>query len=365
MFSALVDDLVELQGGFMYRGEKWHLVTVGMKGDLPQLIKTGGFIRHWLRAERKQKDPSKDKPDQKPAGVCHLCSAGTEDGGPFEDCNWNARWAEVVSPLPWARTPSLLRLLHQASCPERMFRSDIWHNFHGGCGKLFFASAITECMQRGLVKGSSRVAKIAEVDSLLKRWARQPGHSMPHSGGFCVERIGLTSWAVQPDGSWSKHDDTRVYLEFLEDWLRSRLEGVLADEVLTWIFWATAAINRFFKLLYSHGLWMTRQEARTAGVLGRKWLRCYVLLAKRSWEDQKLRFPLVVKHHLLDHSFRDLILMSERAPWTWNPLADSVQLDEDFIGHCARLGRRVSPISQAQRVLERYRAKSMEVWKQG
>jgi hypothetical protein len=49
----LVDDLLQLQQGFLHHGETWHLVCIGCKGDMPFLVKTGGFERHWLRAERK------------------------------------------------------------------------------------------------------------------------------------------------------------------------------------------------------------------------------------------------------------------------------------------------------------------------
>lgn len=48
------------KGGFNYNGERFHLICLGMKGDLPYLAKTGNFTRHWLRAERKVKDDTSD-----------------------------------------------------------------------------------------------------------------------------------------------------------------------------------------------------------------------------------------------------------------------------------------------------------------
>lgn len=344
--------------GFAYRGKRFHLITLGMKGDLPYLTKTGRFDRHWLRAERKHKT----KAGLAPVGVCWLCYAGTQSI-PFEDFNWSAKWASTPAPLPWSQTPSLLRLYHQPSCPEKSFRPDIWHNYHGGCGKYWVASAMAEILASDLVSGTSRVGKVQAMDKFLRSWAKQPGNALPHSGGFAVERIQLTSWVVQPEASWSKHDDTRLYHQFMEDFLNEREKVILEDPVLSRILFGTRCVNRLFKTLYESGLWLDRREARSCGLLGRQWLRLYAELAALCLDAGRLRFPLVVKHHLLDHTMRLMLQQAFDSQWIWNPLGDSVQMDEDFIGHSARLSRRVNPSSQALRVLERYRTRAMQAWK--
>lgn len=359
MFRALIDDLLQLQDGFVFRGKTYHLVCLGMKGDLPYLAKTGNFTRHWLRAERKARDKKKGK-GPGPVGVCWLCHAGTDAGGPWEDFNLNSQWSQVEAPEPWFERPSVLRLFHQPSCPETMFKPDIWHNYHGGCGKLFIASCLAEVL--ALVDGSSKNEKIQIVDQHLRAWAKKSkSNKMPHSGGFCSERIGLTSYQVQPDASWSKHDDTRVYHSFLEDWLTSMEDVIASDAYFCRILWAVRSINRMCSILYHAGLWLTREEALEAGRLGRQWLRLYVELADMSFKASKLRFPLVVKHHMMDHHVRS-ILKGAQFEWSWNCLIDSVQLDEDFIGHAARIARRVSPVSQAERVLQRYLARAFREW---
>ena len=360
--KALIDDLKVLQKGFSYKGKRWHLINLGVKGDLPFLAKTGNLERHWLRAQRKPTDKKKGKPTTDgPAGVCFLCNAGRLDGGPFEDFNLNCLWERAPVTEPWFERPCVLDLYHDPCCPQEVFRPDIWHNFHGGCGKLFVASSLTECLS--LVDGSKAV-RIQQVDSLLREWAKKPGNSMPHSGGFCSERIGLTSYQVQPEASWSKHDDTRVYCKFLAWWLSTRESDIQSDPVLLRILHAVRSINRVFTVLYEGGLWLTKQEAYEVGTLGRNWLRLYAELAQISFRSSKLRYPIVVKHHMLDHHFRDLVRSSKKFQWTWNPLGDSVQMDEDFIGHTARLSRRVSPVSNAMRVLQRYLTRAMRTWKQ-
>ena len=108
-------------------------------------------------------------------------------------------------------------------------------------------------------------------------------------------------------------------------------------------------------------MWLTEAEALEAGRLGRNWLRLYVELAEMSFKAGKLRFPLVVKHHMMGHHTRDL-LEGSQFEYSWNPLIDSVQMDEDFIGHNARIARRVSPVSQALRVLQRYLTRAQREW---
>jgi hypothetical protein len=54
LLEHLTENLLELQRGFVYNNDKWHLVCIGVKGDFPFQIKTGGLNRHWLRAARKK-----------------------------------------------------------------------------------------------------------------------------------------------------------------------------------------------------------------------------------------------------------------------------------------------------------------------
>jgi hypothetical protein len=351
LLEHLTENLLELQRGFVYNNDKWHLVCIGVKGDFPFQIKTGGLNRHWLRAARKKNASSG-------AGVCWLCMGGNDAGGPWEDFNVNARWSTVQPQEPWASRPTLLRLFHNVSEPEAFFRPDIWHCYHGGAGKLFVASALAEAL--ALFDGSmdNRVEQMAEA---LRTWAKKPGNQLPHSGQFCKERIQLTSYQVLPDASWSKFNDTYVYHRFLEWLLMENLEQVSDNETLKTILDATRCINRSFKILYQSGLFLTSAEALEAGQLGRTFLRLYVHLAYSFYEKKQLRFPLVVKHHLLDHIYRRLIAGS-KTEYSLNCLLDSVQMDEDFIGHCARLSRRVSPVTTALRVLQRYCVRAKKTW---
>ena len=320
--NRLADDLLELQTtGFSFQGETWHIACLGVKGDQPFLRTAGGFIRHWQRAVRVEKD------NANPPGVCWLCLAGTRPGGPFEDFNMNAQWANVPTVVPWVVTPSLLKLFH---CPDHThdyFKTDVWHNYHGGAGRSFIASVLAECLT--LLDGSV-ADKISQLDSLLHVWAKRPDCKLPHSGPFTAERIGLTSLQVLPEGTWSKFADTYVYHKFVEWFLSERLDKVRADPILLMSWEAVCIINKTFTILYTSGLWLTSHEARAAGEGGRKWLALYARLAHTCFLERRLRFPVYVKFHMLDHSWRRL-LAGSRNQWTLNILCESVQADEESI----------------------------------
>ena len=153
----LVADLLELESGFDVDGQRWHCVCIGIKGDLPFLAKSGGMYRHWLRAV-------KTSANVNPVGVCWMCRAG-ESGIGFEDFNMSSAWASLPNTKPWKIKPYTLKLLHCESDPAQMWRPDIWHCFHGGAGKTFIASCLTECLF--LFEGSKDV-KIEKLAAELR-----------------------------------------------------------------------------------------------------------------------------------------------------------------------------------------------------
>ncbi|CAE7644957.1 unnamed protein product [Symbiodinium pilosum] len=139
-----------------------------------------------------------------------------------------------------------------------------------------------------------------------------------HSGDFCADRIGLTSYQVCPDASWSKHNDTTIYMRFIQFFFAARL--------------------------------------------GRFWVQACGALARQFYAAKLLRFPLHSKLHYLDHSYRFLQYHVANSEYVYNILNESVQQDEDFVGQQARLSRRVSPVTNSYRSLERYCARARKIW---
>ena len=91
----------------------------------------------------------------------------------------------------------------------------------------FVSSSIVECM--ALIPRAIDFL-MEQMAKGLKEWAALPGNSMPHSGRFCKQRIGLTSMQVLPEARWSKFDDARVYIGFLHRWLERREDQSIQDQ---------------------------------------------------------------------------------------------------------------------------------------
>ena len=322
LMQNLANQLLQLQKGFQFEGQTWHIITLGLKGDLPWFTKAASLTRHFLRAQRLETTKSKAAP---PAGICFLCHAG-RCGVPYEDFGDHAKWLTSGCDVPWMSTPSLLQLFHDEDYPTFFYKPDVWHNFHGGCGKDFVASAMTEALV--LVPGSSKEAKIQSMSEIMKEWGQQSRHRRPHSGDFCADRIGLTSYQVCPEACWSKHNDTTIYMRFLQFFLHSHLGELRGNAQLDLVYRATCAMNLCWELLYECGLWLPKEIALQAVSLGRFWLQAYSVLARMAFNDGKLRFPLHSKLHYLDHTWRHMQDQACRSDWVYNCLNESVQIDE-------------------------------------
>ena len=188
----------------------------------------------------------------------------------------------------------------------------------------FISSSLVECLS--LLEGSVDL-KVERLALDLKQWASMKGHRMPYSGKFCKQRVGLTSLQVMPEAKWSKFDDTRCYMAFLEWWLLQREHQVQGHPLFSRILAALQAGNRLFHILYESGLWMTPVEALEAAKMGKIFVRIYVELANIAFQERRLRYPMVVKLHMCDHSFRRLLRLA-RNEWILNPLSKTTHADE-------------------------------------
>lgn len=320
MFDSIVSDFADVErSGFDHKGERWGLQILGLKGDLPYLTKSATLTRHYLRAARTE------NPKAPPAGMCFLCSAG-QTGVPYEDFRENATWVTAPVLRPWETPPSFLKLRLIRDCPEDFLKPDVWHCFHGGMGMDFASSALVEMLD--LVPGGSMKNKCKSMNTWLNNWIGQ-GNPRPHSGPFLPERVGLTSYQLCPDAGWSKFNDTRIYLKFIQDTLEGKLSEINGNNTFIRILAATQNINKAMSILFSSGLWLTGGEAKKAGSCGRFWILEYDALAKEAFEQGKQRFPLFQKIHMLDHIFRNLCELGDRLPYILNPASLSVQLDEE------------------------------------
>ena len=112
-------------------------------------------------------------------------------------------------------------------------------------------------------------------------------------------------------------------------------------------------MNRFLSSLYKEGFWIASCKATQLVKLFFLFLKSFQLAAVESSRRHMNRFAFVPKVHMLHHGAHQLHQEAVMAHWAMNPLATSVQIQEDFIGRPARLSRRVAMRSIHMRVLQR------------
>lgn len=118
-------------------------------------------------------------------------------------------------------------------------------------------------------------------------------------------------------------------------------------------------MNFALSSLYKEGFFICAQRARQIASCWLLFLQKYTDAASFVYRSGLSRFALVPKVHYLHHGAIRLLREAERGleeggcGWAINPMSESVQVQEDFIGRPARLSRRVCPKRTHLRVLQR------------
>ncbi|OLP79425.1 hypothetical protein AK812_SmicGene40282 [Symbiodinium microadriaticum] len=130
--------------------------------------------------------------------------------------------------------------------------------------------------------------------------------------------------------SWFKGADTRAVCSFLQSFLENHVAQLTApDPYLESMLVAFRSANTFLQTLYSSGLWLAPSRCKQAAQSGFTFLRSYQEIAHAAHQMEKTRFKLTPKLHAYLHIIDALASSFEKGQkWTWNPLADAVQLDE-------------------------------------
>ena len=112
-------------------------------------------------------------------------------------------------------------------------------------------------------------------------------------------------------------------------------------------------MNVFLRALYRAGFWIPKEQGIRLSNLFLVFLKCYQLATAQCRERHMNRFALVPKCHMLHHTAIRMRSESQAANYCTNPLSESVQIQEDFIGRPSRLSRRVNINTLHLRVLQR------------
>ena len=107
---------------------------------------------------------------------------------------------------------------------------------------------------------------------------------------------------------------------------------------------------------HSHGLFLELPCARFLLTSGYRLLRGYAYLANRCLRESRKLFALRPKLHYFHHTLWDLQLQIDAGHahiLNYSGLFNC-EANEDFIGRCSRISRRVSPRLAALRTVQRY-----------
>eukprot|EP00438_Fugacium_kawagutii_P014649 Skav218866 [mRNA] locus=scaffold2417:242354:249989:+ [translate_table: standard] len=334
-----------LQGVYCKRTkQRYRICLLGVKGDWPFLQKCGSLNRAFNTGVKRGTRRSV------PKGTCHLCLSGYNDQFPAEEiCTSKPQWLQTVGLMdPWDSAPPLLQYLcFDRSHPGSFFLTDVWHVFHLGVGKAFVASTVQLCLQ--------------VMDGTLEhKWEWLTQHYL----AFCKQQrtqphITKVSQYIMSygdkrgaTGAWSKGALTTSFMK----WLPHLVSQLPEDHqgVLKKCLHAACDMNTFFGFLFNAPAFLDRNEATYCSQKALSFLRIYGELARFCYDGGRpLLFPLLPKLHWLHHVALDLDLVAERVGYAMSPLVTACQQDEDCIGRCSRLSRRVSARATMERTLQR------------
>ena len=105
--------------------------------------------------------------------------------------------------------------------------------------------------------------------------------------------------------------------------------------------------------MYAGGFWILSHHGLQLSKLIMVFLQGYTKCAQCCLRQGFHRFGLMPKLHYIHHTANRLRKESALGGWVKNPLSESVQMQEDFIGRPSRLSRRVDIRQLHLRVVER------------
>eukprot|EP00435_Cladocopium_sp_Y103_P013820 s3258_g3.t1 len=218
------------------------------------------------------------------------------------------------------------------------------------CSSLIFL------LKTVMYKGS-KANSMSFLNQELQRWQRI-SKSPQHFGRFTWDLLDYDGPRKYPKGKWSKGMDTgkvTKFIEFLLSEILAENEHSEHGPMLTLIQDGCKSIGVFLRTLFKAGFFLTEQEAHQAISAGYTFLQTYQKLAKTAFSLNKALYKLKPKAHAFAHLVLEMLVQFKQdRSCVCNCVAFSTFMCEDFVGHIARLSRRVSAKVQGKKVIFRY-----------
>ena len=353
--DKLLEEMVASFDGLFTQGlvcaeKKYFASIVGIKGDMDFFAKYFSLTRSYSQVVSRGL-----------GYICHQCmaSAGAQSQIGFEDVREDPVWAGTMyQERPWEGTPALSNLPGY-EFPEQLIKGDPFHIVKLGVGRDLAGGIIVTLARKGFWDHAGSTQNIVH--------RLQRAHSMfvlfcsvsklrPSLKGFSKEFFHIKNFLSSPWAN-SKGSDTMILLKFLEWYLRlNQAEPAVpgyASLISVMLQTVTAALG-MFHIMHSHRLWLDRACGALLYVQCMRVVRGFKVLSKKCLEMNIRSFVMKPKLHALHHCAHNLkYQLQTGSPLILSLEAVSCEVDEDYIGRCSRLSRRVCIRVCDKRVIQR------------
>lgn len=360
--DLIAQDLTLLhKDGVEVGSERFYCGVLGEKGDLKFHYQVGNLVRTYLNTGTKNE-----------RAICSLCLAGSPEV-PFEELGpptpaWEAT---MFQEKPWDDEPSLVRIPFEPGREESLFRLDTFHCWKVGVGRDLVGStvitlALLEYFDFEPNDPKNLPERLLRCHSSFKLWCLATGKS-PALHYFSQALFNCSNQRQFP---WVnvKGSDCMLMTSWLVFVVKTTMQNNLVkldhSQFFQVLLETLESVEVFFKLLYSHGLWLPPVCAQRALHHVTVMLRGYKWLSQEARRLNIVAYSLKPKLHAMRHIAGDIEKqLSRSSSQILNPLAFSCEANEDMVGHVARLSRRVSARTVNHRVFDRVCIRMKTLWR--
>lgn len=354
--NKAAEDLTSLFNvGIVVDGQRWFAALVGSKGDLKFQATVVAVMNRSFQ----------NMGSVRQIACCSLCLAGTESY-PMEDVAHEAGWVEsLYQERPWDENhePPFSQVPFDDGKPELLYRLDVFHVFKVGVGRDLGGSGLVWLCYLGIFdydEGESKSvdARLTRAHSWFVLWTRAekkyPGLRSFTKSYFNIPNASSSAWTN------SKGSDTMLILQFLQWMLTLQLQNLPEplmehQEMLRLLLRVITSSLDMCEIGYTHPLWIPRACAMRQYLLIMVVVRGYKKLAAYFVERGMAGFRIKPKLHALHHLAYDLRLaLKTNAPRVLNWACFGCEMNEDHIGHTARLSRKLATKTLSLRLMQRY-----------
>ena len=352
MISFLASELKALfDSGLDVSGVNYRVVVVGSKGDLKWVGKIGCLTRGYEHQGRVQALHS-----------CHQCLAGTEDC-PAEDISTFPIWMDTLHlQRPWSITdlPCLHEIPFDDEKLEWIYKGDVFHNLKLGIYRDFSASCLFLFMKWKYFGRDAMPVLLEKAHGHFSLWAKTLGKTV----ALRSFTLALFNYKNSSSYVWSntKGSDTSLLCQ----WIATLSVGLMAEEpdnqkkqVLSVIAGVASLSSKWFDILYTHGMFLSRTCAGCLYETGQGFLQGYAWLASFCMEHKLCLFGLKPKCHFQKHTLLEIYLQLEAGSTSiLSPVVWDCSQNEDLIGKVCRIARKIDTRVLPERILQFYLIKA-------